>query len=95
VIAARAEGAEITCAIHCVACGMEGDLCGQTQRIYENVTLLALDLLARIIAMRIDPGPPSHDFAQFIRHVHGFADRHQRRRIGRADLAEETPLMAA
>src|SRR5450755_2601354 len=30
----------------------------QTQRIYEKVALLALDLLARIIAMRIDPGPP-------------------------------------
>jgi len=30
----------------------------QTQRIYENVALLTLDLLARIIAMRIDPGPP-------------------------------------
>ena len=30
----------------------------QTQRIYENVALLALDFLARIIAMRINPGPP-------------------------------------
>jgi hypothetical protein len=30
----------------------------QTQRIYENVALLALDLLARIVAMRIDAGPP-------------------------------------
>jgi hypothetical protein len=30
----------------------------QAQRVYENVALLALDLLARIIAMRIDPGPP-------------------------------------
>ena len=30
----------------------------QPQRIYEKVALLALDLLARIIAMRIDPGPP-------------------------------------
>jgi hypothetical protein len=30
----------------------------QAQRIYEKVALLALDLLARIIAMRIDPGPP-------------------------------------
>jgi hypothetical protein len=28
------------------------------QRIYENMALLALDLLARIIARRIDPGPP-------------------------------------
>jgi hypothetical protein len=30
----------------------------QTQRIYENVALLAFDFLARIVAMRIDPGPP-------------------------------------
>jgi hypothetical protein len=30
----------------------------QTQRIYEYVALLALDLLARVIAMRIDAGPP-------------------------------------
>ena len=30
----------------------------QAQRIYENVALLALDLLARIVAMRIDAGPP-------------------------------------
>src|SRR6516165_4301547 len=30
----------------------------QTQRIYEDVALLALDLFARIIAMRIDAGPP-------------------------------------
>jgi hypothetical protein len=30
----------------------------QTQRIYENVALLAFDLLARIIAIRIDTGPP-------------------------------------
>ena len=30
----------------------------QAQRVYENVALLALDLLARIIAMRIDAGPP-------------------------------------
>ena len=29
----------------------------QTQRIYENMALLALDLFARIIAMRIDAGP--------------------------------------
>ena len=29
-----------------------------TQRIYEDVALLALDLLARIVAMRIDTGPP-------------------------------------
>ena len=30
----------------------------QSQRIYENMALLAFDLLARIIAMRIDTGPP-------------------------------------
>jgi hypothetical protein len=30
----------------------------QTQRIYEDMALLALDLFARIIAMRIDAGPP-------------------------------------
>ena len=30
----------------------------QAQRVYENMALLALDLLARIIAMRIDAGPP-------------------------------------
>jgi len=30
----------------------------QAQRIYENVPLLALDLLARIIAVRINAGPP-------------------------------------
>jgi len=30
----------------------------QTQRIYENMALLAFDFLARIIAMRIDAGPP-------------------------------------
>src|ERR1700682_4418982 len=30
----------------------------QTQRIYENVALLALDFLARIIPMRINPRPP-------------------------------------
>jgi hypothetical protein len=30
----------------------------QTQRIYEDMALLAFDLLARIIAMRIDAGPP-------------------------------------
>ena len=38
--------------------GMNDRVQQQTQRIYENVALLALDLLARIIAMRIDPGPP-------------------------------------
>jgi hypothetical protein len=30
----------------------------QTQRIYQDVRLLALNLFARIIAMRIDAGPP-------------------------------------
>jgi hypothetical protein len=30
----------------------------QTQRVFENMALLALDLLARIVAMRIDAGPP-------------------------------------
>jgi hypothetical protein len=30
----------------------------QTQRIYQYMALLALDLLARIVAMRIDAGPP-------------------------------------
>jgi hypothetical protein len=30
----------------------------QAQRVYENLALLAFDLLARIIAMRIDARPP-------------------------------------
>jgi hypothetical protein len=30
----------------------------QAQRIYQYMTLLALDLFARIIAMWIDAGPP-------------------------------------
>ena len=38
--------------------GMNDGVEQQTQRIYENVALLAFDLLARIIAMRIDAGPP-------------------------------------
>src|SRR5215510_8624490 len=38
--------------------GMDDGVEQQTQRIYQNVALLALDLLARIIAMRIDAGPP-------------------------------------
>src|SRR5262249_33450787 len=29
----------------------------QTQRVYENMALLALDLFARVIAMRIDAAP--------------------------------------
>lgn len=38
--------------------GMNDGVQQQAQRVYEKVALLALDLLARIIAMRIDPGPP-------------------------------------
>jgi hypothetical protein len=38
--------------------GMNDGVDQQAQRIYENVALLALDLLARIITMRVDPGPP-------------------------------------
>lgn len=38
--------------------GMNEGMDQQTQRIYENMALLALDLFARIIAMRIDAGPP-------------------------------------
>ena len=38
--------------------GMNDGVDQQAQRIYENVALLALDLLARIITVRIDPGPP-------------------------------------
>ena len=38
--------------------GMNDGVQQQAQRIYENVALLAFDLLARIIAMRINPGPP-------------------------------------
>ena len=38
----------------------------QTQRIYENMALLALDLLARIIAMRVDPGPPFQLFTLWL-----------------------------
>src|SRR6266404_4762727 len=34
----------------------------QTQRIYQYMALLALDLFARIIAMRIDAGPPCMGF---------------------------------
>ena len=30
----------------------------QTQRVYENMALLPLDLFARVIAMRIDASPP-------------------------------------
>src|SRR6202158_3257832 len=38
--------------------GMNQGMEQQTQRIYQNMALLALDLLARVIAMRIDAGPP-------------------------------------
>jgi hypothetical protein len=38
--------------------GMDDGVQQQAHRVYENVALLALDLLARIIAMRVDPGPP-------------------------------------
>ena len=38
--------------------GMNDGVKQQAQRIYQNMALLALDLLARIIAMRIDAGPP-------------------------------------
>ena len=38
--------------------GMHDRVQQQTQRIYQKMALLALDLLARIIAMRIDAGPP-------------------------------------
>src|ERR1700756_49124 len=38
--------------------GMNDRVQQQTQRIYENMALLALDFFARIIARRIDAGPP-------------------------------------
>jgi hypothetical protein len=38
--------------------GMNDGVDQQTQRIYNDMALLAFDLLARIIAMRIDAGPP-------------------------------------
>ena len=38
--------------------GMNDGVQQQAQRIYKDMALLALDLLARIIAMRIDAGPP-------------------------------------
>ncbi len=37
----------------------------QTQRVYENMSLLTLDLLARIVAVRIDAGPPFRRFSRF------------------------------
>ena len=44
--------------------GMNDRVQQQTQRVYEKMALLALDLLARIIAMRIDPGPPFQRFSR-------------------------------
>ena len=38
--------------------GMNRSAHQQSERIYENVALLALDLLARIVAVRIDARPP-------------------------------------
>ena len=38
--------------------GMNDGMEQQTQCVYENMALLALDLFARVIAMRIDAGPP-------------------------------------
>src|SRR5215467_187786 len=38
--------------------GMNDGVQQQAQCIYENMALLALDLLARVIARRIDAGPP-------------------------------------
>ena len=40
------------------ASGMNDGMEQQTQRIYQNMALLAFDLFACIIAMRIDAGPP-------------------------------------
>jgi hypothetical protein len=37
----------------------------QAQCIYQYMTLLALDLFARIIAMQIDAGPPFRRFSRF------------------------------
>ncbi len=41
-----------------IICDVHGYLVLHTQRIYEKVALLAFDLLACIIAMRIDTRPP-------------------------------------
>ena len=38
--------------------GMNDGVEQQTKRVYKDMALLALDLFARIIAMRIDAGPP-------------------------------------
>ena len=45
--------------------GMNDNVQQQAQRIYENMAFLALDLFARIIAMRIDTGPPFRRFSRF------------------------------
>ena len=37
---------------------MDNGMKQQAQRVYENMSLLTLDLLARIVAVRIDAGPP-------------------------------------
>src|SRR2546422_6570026 len=37
----------------------------QTQRVYENMALLPLDLFARVIAMRIDASPPFQRSSRF------------------------------
>ena len=38
--------------------GMNDGVQQQTQRVHQNVALLGLDFLARIITRRIDAGPP-------------------------------------
>jgi hypothetical protein len=38
--------------------GMNDGVQQQTHRVYENMTLLALDLFPRIVAVRINAGPP-------------------------------------
>jgi hypothetical protein len=45
--------------------GMHDGTQQQTERIYQYMALLALDLFARIIAMRIDAGPPFRRFSRF------------------------------
>ena len=53
----RAEQQDAAVAILDVG-GMNDSVQQQAQRIYKKMALLAFDLLARIIAVRIDPGPP-------------------------------------
>ena len=38
--------------------GVNGSAQQQAKRVYENVALLALDLFSRIVAVRINRGPP-------------------------------------